>query len=70
MSKKVTENDLVFALAMELNGHSYIYDNYLEIAYQKISASYCDLSNINADVVKIKACGILQLECIRSGREV
>ena len=69
MSKKVTENGLIYALAMELNGHRYIYDNYLEIAYQKISGCY-DLTDtdIDADVVKAKACGILRLECIYSGR--
>lgn len=62
MNKKATEDDLVFALAMELNGLRYIYDNYLEVAYQKISKGY-ELDDIDSDVVKTRACSVLQLEC-------
>lgn len=66
MDNKVTEDDLVYELSQEFNGGSYIYCRDLEIAYQKISAGYCALSNINADTVKARVCDILQVKCVNS----
>ena len=49
-------------LARELNGLSHIYDNYLDIAFNKVSEGEC-LDGVDKEKVKKKACEILGLWC-------
>ena len=56
------EQILTIALAQELNGLTHIYDNYLEVAFQKIAKGN-SLEDVDKEKVKKKACEILGLWC-------
>lgn len=51
---------LVMALVREIQGVTHIYDCYLDVAFDKV-ANGKDLTNVNKEVVKSKACEILGL---------
>ncbi|CAM0023320.1 hypothetical protein VPHK137_0064 [Vibrio phage K137] len=51
---------LTMKLVREIQGVTHIYDNYLDTAFKKVSHGY-DLTNVNQETVKSKACEILGL---------
>ncbi|CAM0052369.1 hypothetical protein VPHF89G1_0012 [Vibrio phage F89 g1] len=51
---------LVAKLVREIQGVTHIYDNYLDVAFKKVSNG-ADLTNVNQETVKSKACEILGL---------
>lgn len=51
---------LTVKLVREIQGVTHIYDNYLDTAFKKISNGV-DLTNVNPETVKSKACEILGL---------
>lgn len=51
---------LTMKLAREIGGVTHIYDEYLDVAF-KIASEGKDLTNVNTDLVKERACAILGL---------
>ena len=49
---------LTAALVREIQGVTHIYDCYLDVAFEKVSKGK-DLTNVNPETVKAKACEIL-----------
>ncbi|AZF88632.1 hypothetical protein [Vibrio phage P23] len=57
---------LVMKLVREIQGVTHIYDCYLDTAFKKISVG-ADLTNVNVETVKRKACEIAGLDSCFGG---
>ena len=58
MSVNTASAILIMSLVREIQGVTHIYDCYLDTAFEKVSKGK-DLTNVNPEVVKAKACEIL-----------
>lgn len=61
MNLNANEACIAMALAHEINGLAYIYDNYLDIAFKKVSANK-DMKGVNEELVKSFTCKAIGME--------